>query len=134
MNYQRALRYLWEGFPLILLITLGGIAVTEAIHRIGKRSGSPWLSASIYVPSGIFVYFGVDFLCSFCGWVPDTVVPFTPIYLVPLLSFYLALRILVGQGPGREGRRSRQKAAAGTVILSWGLFLFYFYRCVVVYW
>ena len=125
MNWHRAGRHLLEVWPLLLVLCLIATALTEGVYRAAKSARRPWRAVWLYLIMSLVVLLLVPGLAMTGGDPSNIVIVLGSIYLVPLTSLYLAVRI------GRANWMASPKAAVvpaiAVVASSWLLFTFFYF-------
>jgi len=120
MNWHRAVESVSDFWPLVGIIWLVGVAVTEAVYQTARQCRNPRLSALLFLAVGVLTStIAPAFAATGLNPVNIAVVR-GPILLHPLMSFYLALR--VAKAEWVPSRKSRILVAVSIVVSSWLLF------------
>jgi len=125
MNWSEAGKDL-DVLPLVALLSVAAVVVSEGLYQVGRRTQSVWRSVWLYLGVGLADLVVVPLFVTTGRDPTNLVLTHGAIFLFPLTSFYLAIRIVRAKWPGPL--KARAVPAVTVVGASWFLFaLFWFF-------
>ena len=118
MNWSEAGKNL-DVLPLMSALCVAAVVVSEALYQVGRRAQSVWLSVWLFLGIGLADLVVVPLFVTTGRDPAKIVLTHGAIFLFPLASFYLAVRIVRAKWPGPL--KARAVPAVMVVGASWFL-------------